>query len=245
MTGTVSACGLAPLVGCSTPSVLRTDAAPGAPPPFSTPCNAGIVPRDWHPHVMRRDLPVTDYRCGVLDGRPALHAVAQSSTSGLRCDVDIDPVRTPWIRWSWRVDRFPAEASIANDDRDDSPARVVLAFDGDVRTLGLRDRMFNDLVELVTGQPLPFATLMYSWDGHAALEQVIAYPRSSRIQYVVVESGLQHTGRWLSYRRNVRDDYRRVFGGEPGRIRHVGVLTDGDDLKKVVEGWYGDIAFEA
>lgn len=87
--------------------------------------------------------------------------------------------------------------------------------------------------------------LMYSWDGRAPVEQVIAYPRSGRIQYLVVESGSARTGQWLSYRRNVLDDYRQVFGAEPGRIHHVGVLNDSDDLQLELQSWFGDIAFEA
>jgi hypothetical protein len=213
------------------------------PAPFSSARLLGAEPDGWHPHVMRRDRDATDYRLVRREGRQVLEAHALRSTSGLRADVDIDPLRTPWLSWSWRVDQFPSEASIADDERDDSPARIVLTFDGDVHTLRLRDRMFSDLVELVTGQPLPFATLMYAWDGAAAPEQVIAYPRSARIQYLVVERGAQRTGRWLAYRRNVRDDYRRVFGTEPGRIRHVGVLCDSDDLKLELVSWFGDIAF--
>jgi hypothetical protein len=211
--------------------------------PFSTARKLGAVPDGWYAHVMRRDRELTDYRVVRRDGRQVLEAHALRSTSGLRCDVDIDPLRTPWLSWSWRCDQFPSGVSIADDERDDSPTRIVLTFDGDLRTLRLRDRMFSELVELVTGQPLPFATLMYAWDGQAAPEQVIAYPRSSRVQYLVVESGAQRTGRWLSYRRNVRDDYRRVYGAEPGRIRQVGVLSDSEDLKLELFSWFGDIAF--
>jgi Protein of unknown function (DUF3047) len=81
------------------------------------------------------------------------------------------------------------------------------------------------------------------WDGQAPLESVFAYPRTARIRYLVVDSGDADTGRWLGHRRNVVDDYRRVFGGEPGRIRSVGVLTDSDDLRTRSEAWYGDLAF--
>jgi len=59
----------------------------------------------------------------------------------------------------------------------------------------------------------------------------------------VVESGATHTGRWQRYRRNVSEDYRRVFGGEPGSILSVGLLTDRDDLKSHSEAWYGDLKF--
>lgn len=214
-------------------------------PPFShTPFTAEL-PTGWAPHVMRRDRPATQYRLHERDERLVVHAVAERSTSGLRCDVDIDPHTHPWLSWEWRVDQFPQGASVADDDRDDSPARVVLAFDGDMRQLRLRDLMFTEQVELFTGKTLPFATLMYTWDGEAEVGSVIAYPRSSRIQYLVVEQGPARTGRWLRYRRNVVDDYRRVFGADPGPIRHVGVLTDSDDLKLRVESWFGDIAFAA
>jgi hypothetical protein len=40
----------------------------------------------------------------------------------------------------------PDGASVEDDDRDDSPARVVVAFYGDVSTLSLRDRLFRDTV---------------------------------------------------------------------------------------------------
>jgi hypothetical protein len=239
-----AACAL-PLAGCVTPpSPAPATAAPML-PLFSRARALGQAPDGWQPHVMRRDRRLTDYRIVQRDGRQVLEAHALRSTSGLSSSVDIDPLRTPWLAWSWRVDRFPMGVSIADDERDDSPARIVLAFDGDAGTLRLRDRMFSDLVELVTGQPLPFATLMYAWDGEAAPEQVIAYPRSSRIQYLVVESGAQRTGRWLAYRRNVRDDYRRVYGTEPGRIRQVGVLCDSDDLSLDLNAWFGDIVFSS
>lgn len=74
---------------------------------------------------------------------------------------------------------------------------------------------------------------------------MLAYPRTGRVQYLVVESGAARAGRWLGYRRNVVDDYRRVFGGEPGRIRHVGLLSDSDDLKLSTEAWFANLSFGA
>lgn len=194
---------------------------------------------------MRRDRGLTVYESVERDGRRAVHAVADASTSALRCDVDIDPLSTPWLSWEWCVDRFPDNISVADDERDDSPARVVVAFDGDDATLAPRDRMFREMVEFLTGTALPFATLMYVWDGQAEPESVLAYPRTGRVQYLVVESGAASAGRWLGYRRNVADDYRRVFRAEPGRIRHVGLLADSDDLKLRTESWFANLAFSS
>lgn len=72
------------------------------------------------------------------------------------------------------------------------------------------------------------------------------YPRSGRIRYQVVETGPARAGRWLSYERNVLEDYEKVFGEPaPGRVLGLGLLTDSDDLKNQAEAWYGDIGLYA
>jgi len=228
--------------GCA--SVAPTGPAPGAVVPFSTSDRIGSLPEGWQLHPTRPDRPVTSYRLEHIDARIALHAQALNATSGVRCDVDIDLAERPWLRWEWRVDQIHASATVADDDLDDSPARVVLGFAGDLSRLSLRDRLFADQVELFTGQVLPFATLCYVWDGRAAPETVLPYARSSRIRYLVVESGSAGTGHWHSYRRNVVADYQLAFGEAPGRLQGVGVLTDSDDLKGGAEAWYGDLVIE-
>jgi hypothetical protein len=210
---------------------------------FSTQRNLGGLPRCWWPQVVRHDLPTTRYEVADRDTRRVLHSVSDGATSGLRCDIDVDPNDTPWLNWTWRVDSVDLRATVSVDELDDSPTRVIVAFDGDSALLTQRDRMFHDLVQSVTGYAVPFATLMYVWDGRAAPESVFQYPRTTRIRYLVVESGAAGTGRWLRYSRNLVEDYRRVFGGEPGRISAVAVLTDSDDLKTHSEAWYGDLTF--
>ena len=225
--------------------VRRPERAVGGVPPFSSSVPRGELPRGWRPEVPRPDLPRTHYAVVERDGRRVLHAVADRSASGLRCDVDIDPQATPWLEWEWRADTIDVDATVAIDERDDAPTRVAVGFEGDVSTLPLREQLFRDLVQALTGYTPPFATLMYVWDGQARPESVFEYARSSRIRYLVVESGAAHAGRWLAYQRNVLDDYRRVFGGDPGRIGDIGVLTDSDDLQTHFEAWYGDLKFNA
>jgi Protein of unknown function (DUF3047) len=210
---------------------------------FSGTGKLGGWPDCWQEQVMRRDLPSTRYELVERDQYRVLHAVANRATSGLRCNVDIDPIAMPWFSWGWRVDSLETNATVAVDELDDCPVRVILAFEGDDSLLTPRERLFQELVGTLTGHRLPFATLMYVWDGQAGVESVLDYARSGRVRYLVVESGSARTGRWLSYRRHVADDYRRVFGVEPGRLRSVGVLTDSDDLRTNTEAWYTDMAF--
>jgi hypothetical protein len=232
------------LLGAGCASLAPSGPARSDVVPFSTSDRVGGLPEGWRLHVTRPDRPVTAYGLEAIDDRLALHAQSLDSTSGVRCDVDIDLAERPWLRWEWRVDQIAAEATVADDDLDDCPARLVLGFAGDMARLSLRDRLFADQVELFTGEPLPYATLCYVWDGRAAPESVLPYARSTRLRYLVVESGRAGAGRWQAYRRNVVADFQRVYGEPPGRLIGVGVLTDSDDLKGRAEAWYGDLVIE-
>lgn len=237
--GLLSAC-------ASAPTATREAIEHSAVVPFSEQPANGTVPSGWSPYIIRRDLPKTSYAVEQRDGRTVLHANADCARSGLYCPVDIDPAATPWLRWQWRVDSMHEEATVDDDDVEDTPVRVIVAFAGDVSRLPLRDRLFYEQVELFTGNKLPFATLTYVWDGQLPVGRVVPYSRSPRIQYQVVESGPARLGQWVAYERNVVQDFVKVFGhAPPGRISSVGVLTDSDDLKNQVEAWYGDIGLFA
>lgn len=203
------------------------------------------LPPGWRPHITRPDKPITRYTLAPLAGRTVLHARGDSSTSGVRCDLAADLAATPWLSWDWRADHVPPAATALEDERDDSPARLVLGFDGDLARVPLRDRLFADQVELFTSQVLPYATLCYQWDGQAPVGEVLPYLRSSRIRYLVVQSGTAGLGRFTQHRRHVAEDFQRVFGEPPGRLISIGVLSDSDDLKGPVEAWYGDLVLSA
>jgi Protein of unknown function (DUF3047) len=214
--------------------------------PFSDQPATGDLPLGWEPYVIRRNLKRTQYRTVEHDGQTVLHARAEAAALGLQTQVHVNPRETPWFSWSWRVDTVHTQATVTDDDAEDTPARIVLAFEGDVSKLPLRERIFFEQVELFTGNKLPYATLAYAWDGQAAVGQVVPYVRSKRLQNYVVESGTASAGTWRHYERNVLEDFKQVFGEDPpGIIRSVGVLTDSDDLRNTAEAWYGDMRFSA
>jgi len=57
---------------------------------------------------------------------------------------------------------------------DDSPARIVVSFAGDVRSCRFGDRLFYDQFRLFTGQQLPYAALMYVWGSRTPRDGVVA-----------------------------------------------------------------------
>lgn len=238
--------GLAALSGCATgPTETGAGAEPAelAPqpslPPFST-AEAGAWPPGWAPYVVRRDLPRTRYELVRDSGRQVLRARARQSATGLHCALQPSEARP--LAFSWKVARAEARADLSASELDDAPARLVVAFDGDHSRLPLRDRLLFEKVELFTGQRLPYAMLMYVWGGPSnPVESVHANHRTARIQYLTVESGPARVGQWLSYQRDLAQDFERVFGERAGPVISIGVLTDGDALKLDFEAWYGDI----
>jgi hypothetical protein len=202
----------------------------------------GDRPDGWYSYALRRDLPQTRYQLVRDSGRAVLHARATAAATGLRCPVRIDTRPQPLLQFSWRVDQVPGHATVDTPERDDCPARVIVAFDGDPARLPLRDRLFFEQVELFTGQRLPFAMLMYVWDGGLPTDSLTHNHRTKRIQYLTVDSGAAHVGQWRQHQRDVVADYQRAFGEAPGDIVSVGVLTDSDALKLDLQAWYGDIS---
>lgn len=239
------AASLVSIGGCSSLPPWRapvaTPVTPDWVPRFSESSTDQGLPDGWSPYVLRRDRAETRYRLVDMGGRPVLEARADAASTALQCPVDVAPERAPRLWWSWRADALIDGADVSIDERDDSPARLVLGFDVPDDRLGLRDLMFYEQVELFTGKRLPNASIVYCWDPNLPVGTWLVSPRTRRIRYLVVESGREGLGRWRSYDRDWVADFRAAFNEAPGPIRTLGVLTDSDDLKQSTVAWYGDI----
>jgi hypothetical protein len=219
----------------------------GAPLPdvqaFSRNAPGDGLPRGWQPWIVNRTKTPTVYQL-VTDastGRVVLRAVAERSASGLKQRVDVHPPERPVIAWRWRVVDLIAAAD--NQDRysEDAPARLMLFFDGDRSQLSVREQMLMETAHLLTGQELPFATLMYVWENRFAPETVLRNTYTDQVKMIVVGTGRDRIGTWKAFQRNYLEDYRRAFGHEPGRLVGVGIMTDTDNTGESVEAFYGDI----
>lgn len=202
---------------------------------------AADMPTGWAPLLITRSKKLTQYELVAEQGKTVLHARAASAASGLMHQVSIDPQQRPWLSWRWKIASLIATANNFQSATEDAPVRIVLAFAGDKDALSFSDRLMLKTAKFLSGQDLPYATLMYIWENQAPAGTVIANKRASRVQMVVAASGTDGIGQWQDYSRNIVDDYERAFGEKPGRLIGVGVLTDTDNTGETVEAWYGDI----
>lgn len=248
------ACGLPVLfTACGTaPPVLEGPAGEGRaetsdPPETAVPCSWTRIaasspnpPSRWK-HLRFPGKRSNDYRFEQLDGREALRVQASSSTSMLRKDLRIAPEQLDRLHFSWKVPALIDTADLSVGERSDSPVRIVLAFEGDRSRFSARDAMLSELANALTGEPMPYATLMYVWDNHQAVGTVLHNKRTGRIRKLVLESGPAHLGQWRDYTRDVRADFRHAFGEEPGALVAVGVMTDTDNTRSTARVWYGPV----
>lgn len=174
-----------------------------------------------------------------------MQATAESSASMLRKVVRIDPQELGNVRFSWKVPDLIAQADMALRDSDDSPVRVVLAFEGDRAKFSAKNAMLSDLAQVLTGEPMPYATLMYVWCNRREPGSVIVNPRTDRIRKLVVESGRRHLNQWMDYERDVRADFEKAFGEAPGALVGIGIMTDSDNTRSRTKAWYGPIRLQA
>ena len=164
----------------------------------------------------------TRYRIVEAGGTRVLEAESDSAASSFYLEREIDLAARPVLEWRWRIEaplRVPDERVKAGDD---FAARVYVVAPG--------EGLFA----------LPIA-ISYVWSGSAPVGADWPNPFTSKVRMVAVESGSARAGAWRSYRRNVREDFRRLFGREVDELEGVAVMTDADNSRQRARARYGDI----
>jgi Protein of unknown function (DUF3047) len=194
----------------------------------------------WQPFV----LPGKRFAAFEVSERPDvpfLSVRADRSVSILRRQF-LPAIEAPGhIDFTWKVDALPQDANLAEADREDAAVRILLSFDGDRSRWSPKNHRLSEMSRLLTGEELPYATLMYVWSNHGEPGSVVVNPRTDRIRKVVVESGKGRLGQWRTYRRDIRADFVKAFGEEPGTLRSVALMTDTDNTRSQLRAWYGPL----
>lgn len=152
-----------------------------------------------------------------------LQASADMSASAYYKKIKVDLTKTPYLNWSWRIDKSLTELNEQTKQGDDYAARIYV-----IVKLGLA--------------PWKTKALNYVWsssDGerswpNAYTDKAIMVPMRSRND---------NNGQWQMERVNVKKDFMRYFGIEIDKIDGVAIMTDTDDSKLSAVARYGDIFF--
>ena len=145
------------------------------------------------------------------------------------------------LSWEWKTDQLVPGADNRDKSKEDAPLRVMVAFDGDVKRLPEAEQKRFARAESLSGRKPPYAVLMYIWTDQVPVGTVIPSAHTSQVKMLAVASGAEGLGQWQSVQRNLAEDYRRAFGGEPGPLTGLGVMTDTDNTGARATGSYAGL----
>jgi Protein of unknown function (DUF3047) len=171
-------------------------------------------------------LSPTHYAVVVADGTNYdLRASATNSNSALMVKLNLKPPAHLFVSWRWKIDHTPPGASDRTVHDYDHVARLIIAFDTFI------------------GPP---RSIDYLWANSEPIGTAMPHPLMGRAQMLVLESGNERVREWITEKRDVSADWRRLFPGKAmPKIVGIGVLTDTDSTHTQVTADYADIELDS
>jgi hypothetical protein len=182
------------------------------------------VPGDWKPQNWGK----ADYDFAVVevDGKKALRLKSADDSSTIVKDIKgkVRLKETPVLEWSWKMVTLPKGADSRNKATDDEAGQIYVAW----------PRFPESVRSRIIG---------YVWDTTAPVGTVVKSEKTGTITYVVVHSGAADVGKWITERRNVAEDFRKIFGEAPEDPGVVSISIDSNDTHSTAESYVGAITF--
>lgn len=155
-----------------------------------------------------------------------LQAVSSSSASGLIRKIRVDLDKTPFLNWSWKIEKT---LNGTFDERtkpgDDYALRIYVVVSGGILVWNTK-------------------ALNYVWAKHAGKGET--WPNAFAPDNAVMKalrSSDDPDGKWVLEKRNVREDLKDVFHKDIRYIDAVVLMTDTDNTANQAVAYYGDIYF--
>jgi len=177
------------------------------------------VPQGWELAVKTGEPKLQLVQDG---GKQALQMRSEQASFSLQRKVHIALQGSPFLVWQWKATELPKGGDFRRPDADDQAAQLIVAFSS---------RHF----------------LSYIWDSTAPKGLMAAAPAPplKKIFAIVMQSGFQGLGAWITERRNLIDDYRRTFGEAPKAIEAVRLQINTQHTRSRAEAYWHSIVVTA
>lgn len=149
------------------------------------------------------------------------------------------------LKWRWRLEQPLLMADLKLKAADDAALKVCAMFDMPLDKLGFWERNLVRLARNASGERIPGATLCYVWDHKLPTGSELPNAYSKRLRYIVLDSGEQKLGQWVSHERDLAADLQRAFGHEfdtPPPLIALVVGADSDNTQGKSLAYLGDVS---
>jgi hypothetical protein len=165
------------------------------------------------------------------DGYVLRLASDRNSSYGIKRALHVDLKQYPFLSWRWKAVRLPQGGDVRESQTDDQALQFYVAFP----SLGFPAKLNTPVVGYIWDNEAP-----RGWTGRS--DQF----GGGKLRYVVVRNKTDRLGEWHNEKRNLYEDYKRLFGD----LRGAGSITQGiafyinsQNTKSEAEGWIGDVLF--
>jgi Protein of unknown function (DUF3047) len=182
------------------------------------------IPGDWKGQTWGR--PAYDFEIVADDGQPVLRLKSKGDNSTISRDlrVSINLEETPILEWSWKVVTLPAGGNACQGSTDDQAAQVYVGW-------------------LRSPESVRSRIIGYVWDSTAPAGTICKSQKTATVTYIVVRSGSRELGKWITERRNVVEDFRRIYGEAPDNPTVLSLSIDSDDTRSSADSFIGPTLF--
>ncbi len=134
----------------------------------------------------------------------------------------------PILSWRWKVSNVVRSAIETRKDRFDSAARVMVIFD--------KGSFFG----VAEGAEPSGMKIEYIWANRLPRGKAFNHPGEANTKVIALESGDGKAGQWVGESRNIRKDYKELFGTDPPPLIAIGIQTDTDRSNEMVTAYYSE-----
>lgn len=181
------------------------------------------VPPGWQ--GQKWGSPKYEFTVVADGGTKALKLKSDNDSSTISKEVKVDVRQYPVLEWRWKVNALPPRGDARRAETDDEAAQLYVTF----------PRFPSQVRSRIIG---------YIWDSNAPAGATFPSAKVGTVTFVVVRSGSADLGKWLTETRNVRDDYRRIYGEEPKEsVGAVSLSINSQNTGVRAEALFGEILF--
>ncbi len=166
----------------------------------------------------------TQYEFLEQQGEVFLQAAANMSASALYKKTKVDLTKTPYLNWTWQIDKSLAALNEQTKEGDDYAARVYV-----IVKLGLAPWKTN--------------ALNYVWSSTTKEKDSWPNAYTDKAIMIPLRSRLDNHNQWQIEKVNVMKDFKEHFGIDVDRVDGVAIMTDTDNSRLSAVARYGDIFF--
>ncbi len=184
---------------------------------FQGPLNEEGIPYPWKLKVKRGEPFIKIIKDAE---EPVVYMKSVNSSFSLEHTLKLNTYEYPYLIWRWKALQLPPEGDVRYRSRNDQALQILVAFEGK-------------------------KILSYVWDSNAPegtiTEESLPWPFSLKIKVLVVKSGRADLDRWITFTRNIYEDYRNFFNEEPPLTEGIRIQTNTQHTESIGEGLFHKI----